>query len=80
MRIHPDPDPDLVRIFSREKLNFYLKNILKVGNRSKNTPTATTKVQKGRKTRIIGKLWYIFMLLEPDSHHSQYGSESGTAR
>jgi hypothetical protein len=41
-----DPDGSRrIRTFESKKLNFYLKNILKVGKRSKNI---TTKVQKSQ--------------------------------
>ncbi len=42
MRIQADPDPGQTSK-SHKKLNFYMKNIFKVDNRSKNIPT---KVQK----------------------------------
>ncbi len=50
---------------SKSFLNFYMKNILKVGNRSKNMPCS--KVQKlfwKSGTRFICQFWSIFMLLE----------------
>jgi hypothetical protein len=36
MRIQEDPDPDIGQTFEKKKVEFfYMKNILKVGNRSK---------------------------------------------
>ncbi len=36
MRIQADLNPDPGQTFESQKLNFYMKNILKFGNRSKN--------------------------------------------
>jgi hypothetical protein len=50
-QINADSDPGLTLL--SKKLNFYMKNILKVGNRSKNIPTiheGTKAFKKGRKT------------------------------
>ncbi len=65
-----------VTVFSQKKLNFYMKNILKVGNRSK---TYIQRCKSLSETRFICKFLSISMLLDPDPH-SQYGSGSKTAK
>jgi hypothetical protein len=45
MRIHAEPDPGSDFIKS-QKLNCYLKNILKEGNRSLNIPTKTVALMR----------------------------------
>jgi hypothetical protein len=66
----------LVRLLSHKKffvcLNSYMKNILKVGNKSKNIPT---KVQK---TFLKGKKPGLFVLV--DFYVPGFGSGSKTAR
>ncbi len=58
----------LVRLLSHKKLNFYMENIQKVGNSSKNIPYLRRYISllERPKTRFICKVWSISMLLDPD--------------
>jgi hypothetical protein len=64
----PDPGP--------KKLNFYMKNILDVGNMSKNIPSRYENLFERQETSFNCQFLSI-MLLDPDPH-SKNGSGSST--
>jgi hypothetical protein len=66
-----DPDP-WVRLCRHRKVNFYMKNILYVGNRSY-LNVGTKGFFERLEIRFVGKYWSISLLLDPDPH-SQYGT------
>ncbi len=63
-QINADLDPDPSQTF--KKLILYMKNILIVGNWSKNMLTVVQSPVERKDTRFLGKLWSISMLLDPD--------------
>ncbi len=65
-QINADLDPNPSQTF--KKLIFYMKNILIVGNWSKNMLTVVQSPVERKDTRFFGKLWSISMLLDPDPH------------
>jgi hypothetical protein len=73
MRIQLDPDPG--QTFKSQKLNFYIKNIPKVGNRYKTYIQRYKNLFERQNTRFVCKTWSISVLLDPDPYF-HYGSGS----
>jgi hypothetical protein len=75
MRIHSDPDPGQNLKSQKDEFLHEMKNIPKVGNRSKDIPYPRRLeiLFERQETWIICKLWSISIsiLLDPDPH-SQY--------
>jgi hypothetical protein len=67
VRIQANPDPDPGQTFESQKVEFYMKNILEFGNRSKNIHMNLQKFFERQKTSFIGKFWSISMLPDPHS-------------
>jgi hypothetical protein len=58
LRIQADPDPG--QTFKSQKVEFYMKNLLKVGDRSKNIPYRTYQGTKAFLKGRICKFWVNF--------------------
>ncbi len=61
-------DPDPSHTFESQKVEFWTKNILKVGKRSNNIPTKVQSLLERQKSRFISKFCPIFMLMDLDPH------------
>jgi hypothetical protein len=74
-----DPDLDPGQTLESQKVNFCMKNILKVRNRSKNILTNVQKLFKRQESWFICKFCYVFLLLDPDPDPGQ-PNECGSMR
>ncbi len=64
MRIYADPDPG--QILKSQKVDFYMKNILKVGKRSKTIPAKVQKPFWKAVNQVYFEILVSFHLLDPD--------------